>query len=141
MSSYQVPPDTSAKEKVIGGILSIPQLIWVLIGIGAGVGIGSFLKLFMGQIGLVIGLIPGLVFAFIFCFVKMHQLTMWQFITLSRKHKSRTKQLPNIRMEGMSKQEKEKLYEMNYKVSNRVLKIKEQPKGKKKNLLMVEHIQ
>lgn len=141
MSSYQVPPDTSAKEKVIGGILSIGQLVWVLIGIGAGVAVGYFLKLFFGQIGLVIGLIPGLVFAFIFCFVKVHQLTVWQYITLTNKHKKKTKQLPNIRMEGMTLEEKQKLYEKNYKISNRVQKIKEQPKGKKKNKFMVEHIQ
>ena len=47
MASYPVPPDTSAKEKVIGGILSVVQLIWVLIGLALGVGLGFFLKLFL----------------------------------------------------------------------------------------------
>lgn len=141
MAAYQVPPDTSAKEKIIGGFLSINQLIWVLIGLAAGVGIGSFLKLFMGQAGLIIGIIPGLVFAFIFCFVKVHQLTMFQYIQYTQKQKKRTKQLPNIRMEGMTKEEKEELYQLNYKISNRVVKIKEQPKRKKKGLFLVEHIQ
>ena len=142
MASYQVPPDTSAKEKIIGGFLSINQLIWVLIGLAAGVALGSFLKLFMGQAGLVIGIIPGLIFAFIFCFVKIHQLTVWQYITYSQKQKKRTKQLPNIRMEGMTQEEKDELYTLNYKISNRVLKLKEQPKNnKKKGLFLIEHIQ
>lgn len=142
MASYQVPPDTSAKEKIIGGFLSITQLIWVLIGLALGVGVGSFLKLFIGQAGLIIGIIPGIILAFIFCFVKIHQLTVWQFITYTQKQKKRTKQLPNIRMEGMTQSEKKFLYVVNYKVSNRVLKLKEQPKNnKKKGLFLVEHIQ
>lgn len=142
MASYQVPPDTSAKEKIIGGFLSVNQLIWVLVGLALGVGLGSFLKLLIGQIGLIIGIIPGLVGAFIFCFVKIHQLTVWQFITYTQKQKKRTKQLPNIRLEGMTGEEKDDLYKINYQVSNRVLKIKEQPKkSKKKGLFLIEHIQ
>ena len=144
MASYPVPPDTSAKEKVIGGILSVVQLIWVLIGLALGVGLGFFLKLFLGQAGLVIGIIPGIIGAFIFCFVKIHQLTVFQFIMYSRQKKARTKQLPNIRLEGMTKEEKDKLAEMNYSVSKRVQAIKAQPKtmskSKKKGMFEVGHI-
>ncbi len=144
MAAYPVPPDTSAKEKVIGGILSVTQLVWVLIGLAMGVGLGLLLKLFLGQAGLVIGIIPGIIFAFIFCFVKIHQLTVFQFIMYSRQQKARTKQLPNIRLEGMSKEEKDKLAEMNYSVSNRVQKIKSQPKAqsraKKLSKFEVGHI-
>ena len=144
MASYPVPPDTSAKEKVIGGILSIPQLIWFLAGIGIGVALGFFLKLFLGQAGLVIGIIPGLIAAFIFSFVKIHQLTVFQFIMYTKQQKARTKQLPNIRLEGMTKEEKDKLYEMNYAVSHRVQQIKAQPKAqsksKKKGKFEIGHI-
>ena len=141
MASYNIPPDTSAKEKIIGGFLSIAQLMWVLIGIAFGCLIGFILKPALDMTGFIIGLVPGLAGAAIMCFVKIHQLTVWQFITFTQKHKKRTKQLPNIRMEGMTQEEKDALMVMNLKTSNRVEAIKAKPKTKKKGLFVVEHVQ
>ena len=106
MALYQVPPDTSAKEKIIGGILDWVQLIWILIGLAIGLILGSFFKaLGGGMVGMIIGLIPGAIFAIVFCFVKIHELSVFDYLKYNKKHKYKTKKLPNVRLDGLDKED------------------------------------
>ena len=105
MSVYNMPPDTSAREKIIGGKLDWVQLIWVLIGLVIGFLVGAFFKLFFGMIGMVIGFIPGIAFAIIFCFVKIHELSVFDYLRYRKKHRQKTKKLPNVRTEALEEED------------------------------------
>lgn len=102
---HNMPPDTSAKEKIIGGILDLTQLMYILIGVSFGLILGFIFKTFMGELGVIIGLIPGLIFAGCFCFIKIKELSLMKYIIYKNKHKLKTKLLPNIRREALSENE------------------------------------
>lgn len=112
--TYNMPPDTSAKEKIIGGLLDFSQLLYILVGIGAGILLGQFFKLFLGEAGMIVGLIPGIIFAALFCFVKIKGLSLMQYIKFKQKHKKKTKLLPNLRIDGLDKDDINKI--RNYKI-------------------------
>ena len=101
MASYPMPPDTSAREKIVGGLLDWTQLLWLLAGLVVGLLIGGFLNLFLSTVGLVIGLIPGIAGGLYMGFAKIHQLTVINYIRYSIKHKKKTKRLPNVRLEAL----------------------------------------
>ena len=69
MSSYNMPPDTSAKEKIVGGILDFTQLLFLLGGVAIGLGIGFLFKPAFGTVGLaffiIIFALAGLAIGFI----------------------------------------------------------------------------
>lgn len=106
MAIYQVPPDTSAKEKIVGGILDWGQLIWVSVGVVIGLIVGNFFRMLGGgMVGMVIGFIPGAAFAIVFAFVKIHELSVFNYLKYKKKHKQKTKKLPNIRLDGLEKED------------------------------------
>jgi len=99
MSQYFVPPDTNEKEKIVGGVLTGGQLIWILIGLGLGAGFAFITFPLFGNTSIILGLffLPiGLVFAF----AKKKGLPLYEYLTRRRKHKKKTKKLPNLRIEG-----------------------------------------
>lgn len=105
MSSYSMPPDTSAKEKLVGGLLDLGQLLFLLGGLAIGLAIGFLFKTFAGMPGLVVGLIPGIILGLVFGFVKIKGLSLLQYIRLKKKHKLKTKKLPNVRLKALTQEE------------------------------------
>lgn len=97
MAVYQVPPDMKEKEKIIGGILNINQLLWLILGLGIGALIFVMLfKIFGGIPSLVLGVIAA-TSTTPFIFVKKKELTLFQYFKYKFAFKRKTKYLPNIR--------------------------------------------
>lgn len=105
MSVYSMPPDTSAKEKLVGGILDMTQLIFLLIGLGIGLGIGFLFKTFFGLFGLILGVVLGVAAGLIFGFVKIKGISLFNYFKYKKKHQKKTKKLPNVRKDGLSKED------------------------------------
>lgn len=94
---WQVPPDTSAKEKIVGGVLTFNQLIWMILGLGIAAGLSLFLGtlLGMGIVGLIIGLIVGIGFGCFFCFYKKNDIPIFTYMCLKRNHAKKVHHLPH----------------------------------------------
>jgi len=70
MAEYKMTPDIREKEKVVGGIFTITQTIFLGMGIIVGGGLGLLLWQLTGQfvigiVGLFIGALPFIPFAFV----------------------------------------------------------------------------
>ena len=109
MSSYNMPPDTSAREKIVGGILDITQLAFLLIGLVIGLLIGLMLKGMFGTAGIVIGIVPCVLVGLIFCFLKIKGLSLVQYIKYKNKPKKKTKKIPNVRLCALTQEEKNQI--------------------------------
>lgn len=99
MASYKMPPDMKEKEKIIGGILTLVQFFWVLIGLALGAG---FFVIGFGIIGGKASLIFGGIIALSgvpFVVYKKNNLTLFQYLRFKRAFKKKTHRLPNIRKE------------------------------------------
>ena len=99
MRNYQVPPDTSEKEKVIGGLLTWVQLAWLSSGLIAAAIVFSITFDVLGKGALFFALLflpIGLPFAFF----KKHELEFFQYVKRKRAFKKKIKELPNMRKEG-----------------------------------------
>ena len=95
MTEFKTPTDISEKEKIVGGLLTAGQLIWIAIGLGITVGIGLALTGLLGGAGFIIGGILGLPTGLIFAFYKPHKIPMIQFIKLKMARRKNKMQLPN----------------------------------------------
>ena len=99
MAQYQIPPDLSEKEKIVGGLLTAYQLLSLIAGV-AGTAIFSLLFFsFIGNAAIVIGAILFLPTGCIFAFKKMHGLTMLDYIKLKLAQRKKVKKLPNHKKE------------------------------------------
>lgn len=75
MQYHQVPPDTRDKEKIFGGIFTISQFVFLVIGVvfGALLGLLSY-TLFQNIIVLAVMFVVGMVVFAPFAFVKIHKM-------------------------------------------------------------------
>lgn len=100
MKYYPIPPDTRGKEKIIGGIFTISQFIFLIIGVILGFVLvavtfqmtNSFV---VAGIAFIIGVGPFIPFSF----VKKHELgemELFQYLRLKQKFKKSRKVFPNI---------------------------------------------
>lgn len=93
---YKVSADTSEKEKVIGGVLTLAQGLWVALGL---VIIFALFMLFSQILPWVLALIlaapPGLAVGGIFAFKKKEGLPYMTYLLLKRKYEKKTKYLIN----------------------------------------------
>lgn len=100
MAYYQIPPDINEKEKVIGGVLTVSQLVAIIVfavlgGVTALIIFRAANKPILALIVGIIILIPGLYLGF----KKEHRLgDMEEFEYLRIKHqfKKQRKQYPNV---------------------------------------------
>lgn len=106
---YNMPPDTSAREKIVGGILDIVQLGFLIGGIAVGLLIGLVFKPIMGTAGMIIGLLPGVGAGLFLGLFKIKGLSVVQYLKYKKLHKYKTKKLPNVRLCALSKEEIEKI--------------------------------
>lgn len=95
MREYKMPTDISEKEKVVGGLLTAGQLIFLGIGIGIMVAIGLSLFSVIGKASFVIGAIIGLPLGIVFSFYKPHKMPLFQYIRLKIARRKKTARLPS----------------------------------------------
>jgi hypothetical protein len=101
MATYTVPPDMKEKEKIVGGILTISQFIWLMVGLLI-IGAVMFLLYYLnGAFSMVIGAPLGLAVGLPFAFYKKEELTLFQYLSLKSKFKKKRKELPNIKGKGV----------------------------------------
>lgn len=106
MSSYNMPPDTSAKEKIVGGILDFNQLLFLLGGVAIGLGLGFLFKPAFGTVGLAFFIIIFALAGLAIGFIKIKGLSVVQYIKCKNAHKKKTKKLPNVRLCALTQEEK-----------------------------------
>jgi len=100
MAVYNVPPDISEKEKIVGGILTSAQLICLLAGIG-GAAIFSFIFFaIIKTAAIILGLIIFVPIGGAFAMVKVKGLSLFEYLKRKRYHKKIVKKIPNHRVEA-----------------------------------------
>lgn len=98
MATYQVPPDTREKEKVIGGLLNWVQFFWLV----AGFAVAMFLifLFFVITHSVVISLIVGVLgfgVSIPFALVKKMDMPLFTYLRRKQALKKKSKQLINMR--------------------------------------------
>lgn len=102
---HQVPPSTSEKEKILGGLLTLGQTAWLATGVVSAtiVFIINSQILGMGKLGLIFAapfLLVGVPFAFPFGKVKRYEMTLFDYLKRKQHFKRINKKLPNYRKEA-----------------------------------------
>lgn len=93
---HPMPPDTQEKEKIIGGILTLPQGAWI--GLPT-VGFAGISLSLMGVLGkLIFVLVPvGFGLGCLFAFKKKLGYSLFKYMGLKRKFNKKEKSLINTR--------------------------------------------
>ena len=94
MRVYEVPPDITEKEKVIGGLLDFVQFAWAI----GGLVLGGINFLIFSKIFGMFALFPSLIIASVaipFMFYKKRGMTLFQYIVKKHKFKKKQKHLIN----------------------------------------------
>lgn len=100
MQYHQVPPDTRDKEKIFGGIFTISQFTFLVLGVVFGALMGLFFytltqNIIVMAIIFVIGVLIFAPFAFI-KISKMGDMELFKYVILKRKYRQRIKHMPHI---------------------------------------------
>ena len=95
MLEYQMPPDISEREKIVGGVLSAGQLLWMVGGVAIAVAISLALNKALGVASFVIGIPIGVAFGCVFAFLKPHKIPFARYIKLKIRHAKQIKHLVN----------------------------------------------
>lgn len=95
MREYKMPTDISEKEKIIGGVLTAGQLIFLGIGLGITTALGLALAGAFGGFAFVISALIGVPFGVVFAFVSPHKMPMLTYIRLKIKHRRQECKLPS----------------------------------------------
>ena len=94
--SYKVSADTSEKEKIIGGILTIYQGGWIVLGILIAGCLFFLLNLLLPPVAaLILAVIPGGTFAVVFAFHKKEGLPFATCLMYQHAFKKQTGKLIN----------------------------------------------
>lgn len=93
---YKVSADTSEKEKIIGGILTLGQGIWIATGalLTAGIFL-SLVNVMPASIAFALGAVPGGLLGGIFAFYQKEELPLMTYLTYKYKFEKKTKYLVN----------------------------------------------
>lgn len=93
---YQMPPDTSEKEKIVGGLFDIYQVIQFSAFTIAGIIIGLILYYITGIFIIsVILLLPFVITGAIFALKKVDGLMLFTYLRLKHKHNKKIKYYVN----------------------------------------------
>lgn len=101
-----MPPDTSAKEKIVGGVLDFTQLLFLLAGVAIGLAFGFLFKPMFGTIGLAFFILLFAGAGLAIGFIKIKGLSVIQYLKCRSSHKKKTKKLPNVRLCALTEEEK-----------------------------------
>ena len=96
MKSYVVPPDINEKEKIVGGILTLDQLLWVFAGFVLGGLVFVITFNYFGKFSLVLGGTSCLT-SVPFIVYKKNNLTLFEHLKRKHKFNKKTRHLPNDR--------------------------------------------
>ena len=99
MAMYEIPPDTRGRSKIIGGILTITQLIWVVLGVVVGGMLAMAIysgtsSLVFTVLGFLIGCAPFAPFAFI-KISKVGDMELFSYLMLVLKFRQSNKKFYN----------------------------------------------
>lgn len=83
---YRIPPDTSDKEKIFGGMLSMGQVVWLVLGIILAFLVFLLLSPIFGKFALILAL-PFLGTGVPFAFMKKEDLPLATYLIKLMKHK------------------------------------------------------
>lgn len=98
MASYQIPPDTKEREKIIGGVLDWFQFFWILAGFIIGLVLAFILFVLTNSIVLsVILAILGIASTTPFAFIKKLDMPLFTYLMRKRSLEQKTKKLINKR--------------------------------------------
>lgn len=95
MTEFKMPTDISEKEKIVGGLLTAGQLLFIGIGLAITVALGLLLNGLIGNASFIIGLLIGVPFGICFAFVKPHKLPLKDYLMLKLKRRKNSKELIN----------------------------------------------
>lgn len=90
MQTYDMPPDTREKEKVIGGVLNINQFGWIVGGLIILLVIILTTYKFLGIISVFVGL-PFVIIGIMFAVRKKNDMTYFQYLRYKRRYKKTIK--------------------------------------------------
>lgn len=96
MRNYEVPPDTSEKEKAIGGILTFGQFGWLLGGVV--IALIVFTLLYLPTKSEVISIVFAFPFALLgvpFAFYKKYEMPLLKYLITKKKFNVKIKNLVN----------------------------------------------
>lgn len=90
---YKVPADMNIKEKIIGGVLTINQFGWLMLGLLIGGGVfACIFKLLGGVPAIICGLLVAPI-GVPFAFCKKKELTLFRYLYLKREFKKKRKKI------------------------------------------------
>lgn len=87
---YSMPPDTNEKEKIIGGIFTLGQIVWVAGGIIIFVLIILSSFRYLGFFSVILGF-PFVVTGFVFALVKVNNFPLPTYLKLKNRFKKKAK--------------------------------------------------
>lgn len=91
---YQMSADTRDKEKIIGGILTVNQLLWILTGVGL-YALFVFITYSLLYVFAFIIFLPFIALGLIVAFKKVNGIPLARYILLKIKYKTITKKYIN----------------------------------------------
>lgn len=94
--TYQMPPDTSEDEKIVGGILDKSQLGWVVLGGG----VGAFFTIPLFQylsLASILFFVPPFGVGVYFALKKVEGMTLFKYLIYKHKFKKKTKGYVNYK--------------------------------------------
>ena len=89
-STHYIPPDTSEEEKIVGGILTKTQLIWIILGAGIGIIFALVGYALIGIIGFIL-VFPPIGYGIYFATKKVENMTLFQYLIYKHRYKKKTK--------------------------------------------------
>lgn len=98
---YKIPADTKEKEKVIGGVITMEQFLWL--GGGLVIGLLMFIGAWVITTNIFVGLfffVAGIAMALPFAFYKKKHLTFFNYLKYKRQLTKRNVYLPNNKKEN-----------------------------------------
>ena len=100
MQHYQIPPNTQDKEKIFGGIFTLSQFIFIVIGVLVGAVSGLALygitnNLIVMAIAFIFGVLLFIPFAFIKV-ISMGNMELFKYVVLRIKYSKRVKDMAHI---------------------------------------------
>jgi hypothetical protein len=87
---YSMPPDTNEKEKIIGGIFTIGQTLWIAGGCGIAVMIALALFRFIGAF-VIVFCIPPVIAGFVFALKRVGEYSLPKYLYLKHKYDNKIK--------------------------------------------------
>ena len=100
MASYPVPPDVRDEEKIVGGIFTKSQFVFLVIGFLGGMGLTvAFYSITQNIVIAILGLVIGLGAGFPFAVIKVRSagdMELFKYLVKKWKFKRRPKEYRNI---------------------------------------------